>query len=278
MNVVSEIFDTVLHLLRSEALQEWGAWSYPLLMGLVILEGRMVTLLAAVAASLGYMQLPLVMISAIVGGIIADGLWYLLGYKYGKEPVLRYGRWLGLRRHHLEQLQGEMQAHEPRLLFFAKTFSVLVIPALVAAGMARMPFRRWFSIVLLGELLWVPALAVIAYQTTEVVRRVELGLHYLPLAGGLAFVVLMVTASRRMKARRADGRVARNRQGLGWRLPVSWTDAYISYQTEVAPILRSYGSIAACSFGQVFAPPRQATVAVRAAGRRGRRDVNYLSW
>lgn len=278
MNVVSEIFDTVLNLLRSDALQEWGVWSYPLLMVLVILEGRIVTLVAVVAASLGYMQLPLVMISAIIGGIIADGLWYLLGYKYGKEPVLRYGRWLGLRRHHLEQLEGEMQAHGPRLLFFAKAFSILVIPALVAAGMARVPFRRWFTIVLLGELLWVPALAVIGYQTTEVVRRVELGLHYLPLAGGLAFVVLMVTASRRMKARRADGRVARSRQGLGWRLPVSWPDAYISYQTEVAPILRSYGSIAACSLSQVVTPPRQALAVARASGRRGRRDVNYLSW
>ena len=87
MNVISEIFDTVFNLLRGEGLQEWGVWSYPLLTVLVILEGRIVTLLAAVAASLGYMRLPPVMISAIVGGIVADGLWYLLGYKYGKEPV-----------------------------------------------------------------------------------------------------------------------------------------------------------------------------------------------
>ncbi len=278
MNAVSEIFDAVLNLLRSEALQEWGFWSYPLMICLVILEGRMVTLLAAVAASLGYMQLPLVMISAIIGGIVADGLWYLLGYKYGKEPVLRYGRWLGLRRHHLERLQGEMQEHGPRLLFFAKAFSVLVIPALVAAGMTRVPFRRWFSIVLLGELLWVPALAVVGYQTTEVVRRVELGLHYLPLAGGAALAVLMLIAARRMKAGREGGRPVRSRQGVGWRLPVSWPDAYIAYQTEVAPILRSYGSIAAVSLSQVVSPLRQEMAVARVSGRRGYRDVYYRGW
>lgn len=278
MNVISEIFDTVFNLLRSEGLQEWGIWSYPLLTVLVIVEGRIVTLLAAVAASLGYMRLPLVMICAIVAGIVADGLWYLLGYKYGKEPVLRYGRWLGLRRHHLEQVEAEMQEHGPRLLFVAKAFGVFVIPVLVAAGMARLPFRRWFPIVLLGELVWVPALAVIGYQTTEVVRRVELGLHYLPLAGGAALLVLMLVAARRLKTGRAGVRVARSRQGVGWRLPVSWPDAYIAYQTEVAPILHSYGSIAAGSLSRVVSPLRPEMVAVRAAGRRGRRNAHFHLW
>ena len=279
MNVISEIFDTALNLLRSEGLQEWDVWSYPLLTGLVILEGRIVTLLAAVAASLGYMRLPLVMICAIVGGIVADGLWYLLGYKYGKEPVLRYGRWLGLRRHHLEQLQSEMQEHGPRLLFAAKAFSVLVIPVLVAAGMARVPFRRWFPIVLLGELLWVPALAVIGYQTTEVVRQVESGLHYLPLAGGLALLVLMLLAARRLKAGRSTKGATRRLHGAGWRLPVSWPDAYVSYHTEVAPILHNYGSMAAGSISHVVAPLRPELAMVRVAGRRGRRrDAYLLGW
>ncbi|MCY3709048.1 MAG: DedA family protein [Caldilineaceae bacterium] len=225
MNPISEIFDTVLNLLRSEGLEEWGVWSYPLLTVLVILEGRIVTLLAAVAASLGYMRLPLVMVCAIVGGIVADGLWYLIGYKYGNGPILRFGRWLGLRRHHLEQLQSEMRESGPRLLFAAKAFSVLVIPVLVAAGMARVPFRRWFPIVLLGELIWVPALAVIGYQTTEVVRRVELGLHYLPLAGGLALLILML-AARRLKSGRVGEKAAQPALAGGRKRSVSAPGAY----------------------------------------------------
>lgn len=227
MNAISEIFDTILNLLRSEGLQEWGAWSYPLLTALVIVEGRIVTLLAAVAASFGYMRLPLVMVCAIGGGIIADSLWYLLGYKYGKEPVLRYGRWLGLRRHHLEELQSEMQERGPRLLFVAKSFSVLVIPVLVAAGIARVPFRRWFPIVLLGELIWVPALGFIGFQTTEVVRHVELGLHYLPLAGGLGLLILLLLAARRLKAGRLRERAAETLTA-GRKGPASWPDAYVS--------------------------------------------------
>ena len=213
MTPIYEIIDTVSELLRGEGLQEWGAWIYPIFTALVIIEGRIVTLLAAVASSAGYMRLPLVMVCAVVGGLVADSLWYLLGYRFGEEHILRYGRWLGLRRCHLEQVLTGIQERGPMVLTVAKFSSVLVIPALVAAGVARVPFRRWFPIVLLGELLWVTALAVIGFQTAEVVRRVEMGLQYLPVAGlGLALLALMLIVGRRLSAglfREGDAKSAR---------------------------------------------------------------------
>ena len=202
MNVITDILDTLLNLLRSEGMQEWGAWSYPLLVVLVIIEGPIVTLLASVAASVGYMRLPLVMVSALVGSAIADTLWYYLGYTHSEERILRYGRWLGLRRHHVEQLQKEMHQHAPKLLFVAKFVSVLATPTLIAAGLARVPFRRWFPIVFLGELIWVAVLAFIGSRAAEVVRPVELGLHYLPLVGGLALLILLPLVARRLKSSR----------------------------------------------------------------------------
>ena len=202
MNTIADLLATIIDFMRSQGLQEWGVWSYPLLVLLVIIEGPVVTLLAAVAASLGYMRLPLVMLCALVGSAIADAFWYTLGYMHAEERILRYGRWLGLRRHHVEQLQTEMQLHAPKLLFFAKFVAVLATPTLIAAGLARVPFRRWFPIVFLGELIWVAVLVFIGYQASEVVRKVELGLHYLPLVGGLALLVLVLVAARRLKSGR----------------------------------------------------------------------------
>lgn len=202
MNAIADLLATIVDFLRSQGLQEWGFWSYPLLVLLVIIEGPIVTLLAAVAASLGYMRLPLVMLCALVGSAIADTFWYMLGYMHAEERILRYGRWLGLRRHHVEQLQTDMQLHAPKLLFFAKFVAVLATPTLIAAGLARVPFRRWFPIVFLGELIWVVVLVFIGYQASEVVRKVELGLHYLPLVGALALLALVLVAARRLKSGR----------------------------------------------------------------------------
>ena len=279
MTPIFEFFDTISELLRSEGLQEWGVWSFPLLTALVIIEGRIVTLLAAVAASVGYMRLPLVMVCAIVGGVVADSLWYLLGYKNAKGSLLRYGRWLGLRRHHLEQLQAEMQVRGPRLLFVAKSLSVLVIPALVAAGMARVPFRRWFPIVLVGELLWVTALAVIGFQATEVVRGVELGLHYLPLAGGLALLIVILVAARRLKSGRLREGATQTPHGAGRERLTSSPDAYAARHKEPAPILHNYGSIAADGFINVVAPRRPEVAVARVAGSKGhQRDAHLSGW
>ncbi len=199
MNAITDILDGLLTLLRSEGLQEWGAWSYLLLIILVIVEGPIVTLVGAVAASMGYMRLPLVVFSVLTGSAIADSIWYYLGYTHTEERILRYGRWLGLSRDHLDTLQREMRQHAPKLLLLAKFTSVLAIPTLVAAGLARVPFRRWFPIVFLGEIVWVTALAFIGFQATEVVRRVELGLHYLPLLGVGALLILLLVVSHRLK-------------------------------------------------------------------------------
>lgn len=204
MNAISEILDPLFNLLHNEGLQEWGAWSYLLLVILVIVEGPIVTLLGAAAASAGYMRLPLVMGSVLVGSAIADSVWYYLGYVHAEERALRYGRWLGLRRYHLQHLQEEMQQHAQKLLLLAKFTSVLAIPTLMAAGLARVPFRRWFPIVFLVEMVWVLVLMFIGFQATEVVRRVELGLHYLPLAGGLALFVILFIVSRRLRAVRVE--------------------------------------------------------------------------
>ena len=176
-----------------------------------------------------------------------------------------------------------MREHGPRLLFVAKAFSVLVIPVLVAAGMARVPFRRWFPIVLLGELVWVPALAVIAFQTTEVVRRVELGLHYLPLAGGAALLVLVLVGARRLKAGRVqvEGVSSEDNLAIGWRLPLSWPDAYVSLITR--RLLR-FCTITAVSqleaSADVVAPLRPGLATVRVCRTKGPppRCCIYLGW
>ena len=199
------MLDSFLTLLRSEGLPEWGGWIYALLVVLVIIEGPIVTLLAAVAASAGYMRLPLVMVSALVGSAIADSFWYYLGYAHAEGRILRYARWLGLRAHHLEYLQEEMQQHASKLLFFAKFFSVMTTPTIIVAGMARVPLRRWFPIVFLVELIWVTGLTFIGFRAAAVARQVELGLHYLPLLGGLVLLVLVLVVSRRLKQRRPGG-------------------------------------------------------------------------
>ncbi len=177
---------------------EWGSWSYLALALLVAVEGPVATLLGAAAASAGVMRPDLVFLAASAGNLTADSLWYLVGYAGKIEWLFRFGQRLGLNRHHLEQLEKMMQTHSIRVLFFAKLSMSLMIPSLVAAGLVRVPWRRWFPAVFGGELIWTGALVLIGYFATEAIKQIEQGLEYLILIGTIAFVVFIVVLSRRM--------------------------------------------------------------------------------
>ena len=98
-----------------------------------------------------------------LGNLTADTLWYLLGYTGNIDAALRLGHWAGFRRKHVDRLTGAMQAHGLKILFFAKLTAGFMIPALIAAGLARLPWKRWFPVLLLGEMIWTGILIVIGF-------------------------------------------------------------------------------------------------------------------
>jgi membrane protein DedA with SNARE-associated domain len=186
---------TFLHISQ---LSEWGLWTYMVLALLVAVEGPIATLLGAAAASAGVMRPIPVFIAASTGNLLADTLWYLLGYAGKIEWLLRFGRRLGISHELLHRLQYGMQKHAAKILFFAKLSVSLVIPSLIAAGLVKARWRSWFPAVFCAEMIWTGSLLLIGYYATEAIKRVEQGLEYVILGGSLTFVVCMLWLGRRI--------------------------------------------------------------------------------
>ena len=140
---------TVLHSLYSIPGQTapWAGWAYILLAILVAVEGPVITLAGAVAASTGYLNPILVFIAAAIGNLIADTLWYSLGYLGKIEWLLRYGGKLGIKETTLARLQTDVHDHIRKILFIAKLTLGFVVPTLIAAGLAG----RWVPFDLPGH-------------------------------------------------------------------------------------------------------------------------------
>ncbi len=189
---------TVLHALRSGQIPELGYWTYLILFVMVAFEGTFAILLGAAAASAGLMRPVPVFFTAAAGNLTADCLWYLLGYFGKTEWIYHFGRRLGVRPQLIERLKSALMKHATKVMFLAKVTSSFVIPALVTAGLLRIPFRRWFPYFIISETLWTGSLVLIGYYATESIKRVEQGLHYVFLAIPLVFVVFMIVAGRRL--------------------------------------------------------------------------------
>jgi membrane protein DedA with SNARE-associated domain len=184
--------------IRSGHLPQLGFWTYIILALLVAVEGPIATLLGAAAASAGLMRPMPVFIAAATGNLTADSLWYTLGYLGKTDWILRFGRRLGLRESLINHLKQNMLTHATKVLFLAKLTVSFVIPSLIAAGLLRIPWKRWFPALVLAETLWTGSLLLIGYYTTEALKRVEQRVEYAVLIASIAFVIFVILAGRRL--------------------------------------------------------------------------------
>ncbi len=180
-----------LHLF-SDSIQPLGSLAYILFALLVAIEGPLTTLAGALAASAGYLNPILVFVFASLGNLTADTLWYSIGYMGKTEWLVKYGSWLGIKEAFITRLQKDIHAHIHKILFIAKLTLGLVIPTLIAAGLARVPFKRWFGVLFTAECIWTGSLVVVGYYFGYMIQRIETNLRWISLAGAVIAIVLVV--------------------------------------------------------------------------------------
>jgi len=105
---------------------------------------------------------------------------------------------LGVSPSLIEHLKRNMLKHATRVMFLAKITVSFVIPALITAGLLRVPWKRWFPYFVVAEALWTGTLVFIGFYTTESLKRVQEGVEYIGLGVSIAFVIVMFLLGRRL--------------------------------------------------------------------------------
>jgi membrane protein DedA with SNARE-associated domain len=198
MNSFFHLLQSFVLAMKSGHLPQLGYWTYLVLAFLVAIEGPVATLLGAAAASAGLMRPWLVFLAAATGNLTADSLWYSLGYAGKLEWVMHFGRRLGLHPNILERLEQGMHEHAAKILFIAKLTVSFMIPSLIAAGLVKVRWRRWFPALFAGEMIWTGSLMLVGYFATEAIKQVQQGVEYLILGLSLVFIVFILLIGRRV--------------------------------------------------------------------------------
>jgi membrane protein DedA with SNARE-associated domain len=180
--------DTAIHL---------GTWGYVILAVLVMIEGPVATLVGAGAASAGLLNPVSVFVSAAIGNLTGDVLWYSLGRLGKTEWLLRHGRWLGLTKASIDLMEGRVRANARKIIFIAKLTLVFTIPALVATGISRVRLRKWLPVDMIAEGIWTGALVAGGYYASGYILRLEHGLRLiLMIASPLLFLISLTLIKR----------------------------------------------------------------------------------
>lgn len=204
MEVIDELLQAFWLNLQNGQLSHLGIWVYVLLAVVVAVEGPIATLLAAAAASAGYLRVNTVVVSAFVGNLIADLCWYLLGYVGKIDWMMRFGKRFGLTSQYMERTRQELENNAPKLLIIAKLTAAFTIPMLITAGLARLPLKRWLPGYAIAEVIWTGCLILIGFYATEAISRFEYGLRGLSIVAGLLFLIAGILFVRRTLRSRAS--------------------------------------------------------------------------
>lgn len=168
-------------------------WHYLWFGALVFMEGPTTTIAGAVLAATGLLDPWKVFWTAVLANLAADAFWF------------RVGRWVSERGHWMEKvekryplvrpLERKLRERAVAFLLFAK-FTLSGVPALIAAGIARVPWRKLLGAVLLGEISWIAFLTFIGYVLWDKMTYLAVGFRVAAVVGFVVFVFVITRAAR----------------------------------------------------------------------------------
>jgi membrane protein DedA with SNARE-associated domain len=140
---------------------------------------------AGLLASTGHLNL----VAAIVAGGLANLVGSLIAYglaaRFGEPLLLGPGRYIGIRRHHLEMADGWFQSWGLLAVFIGRVLPVIRTYISFPAGLARIDVLRFSVLTLVGALPWCAALALAGY---------ELGQNYDRISGPIEKIAIAIAA------------------------------------------------------------------------------------
>jgi membrane protein DedA with SNARE-associated domain len=173
--------DNVLQLIQSH-----GLW---LLAPFAIVEGPIVTVIAAYLARLGYMNVWGVYAVCVVSDVVGDVMYYAIG-RYGTHLLPeRWLVWLGLNQARQLTLTDHFAHKGGRTLLFGKWTHSTGLPIMLASGLARMNFAAYLGYNIVGSIPKTALFVALGYfighayaSIDTYIARISLGLLAVALA------------------------------------------------------------------------------------------------
>jgi membrane protein DedA with SNARE-associated domain len=168
-------------------LHHYGYW---MMVPLMILEGPIVTVIAAMLASLGAFNVFLVLIFSILGDVIGDVALYALGYRFGMGFVRHVGKYMGITEKLVLRMQEYFKKHGGKTIFAVKSTTGLCWATFTAAGVAKMDFRNFLKNSIYGGIVWSGFLVAMGYFYGYLWRDIK---QYIQWVGWIIFAVVAVS-------------------------------------------------------------------------------------
>jgi membrane protein DedA with SNARE-associated domain len=189
------VLETILHPLITFVTTTIGGYGAPAVFVLMLLESMGVLIpseaispFAGYLVSEGKMGFPAAVTAGVLGNLAGSWIAYAIGLRGGREIWFRYGKYVGVRAHHLTVAEKWFDRYGELTVFISRCLPVVRTFISFPAGTARMNFAKFTIYTLLGCIPWVFALTYLGYTLGENWETIGDYLHYLDYAVAIALL------------------------------------------------------------------------------------------
>jgi len=154
----------------SELLHSYG---YALIFVGTLAEGETLLMLGGYFAHQGYLALGPVIVTAFIGAVCGDQLFFWIGRHHAKRLLGRFPKL----RDKVNVALHRIESHQVKVVLCMRFLWGLRIALPIALGLSNMATKRYFWLNIASAAVWSMVFAVIGFGAGELVRRLEADLH-----------------------------------------------------------------------------------------------------
>lgn len=197
---MKQIIEFIQHIVSS--------MGYPGLFALIMLESTLVPIpselvmpFAGYLASTGRFSLAVILVINSTAALLGSGLCYWIGKAGGKPLLVKYGKFIGVRKKDIEKTEAYFARHGKATILISRFLPVIRHIISIPAGIARMPLPAFFLQTFIGATIWGSVLILIGYELGNWAVIAE-KLKHVDLLIGLGIVALLLALGIRFVLRR----------------------------------------------------------------------------
>lgn len=184
-----------------------ATYGYLAILVITFIEGETIVILAGVAAHLGFLDVTWVIATAVAGSFSGDQLWYYVGRHWGPKIIARRISW----QEGAQKVYKHLDRHQYWLILTFRFYYGLRNVTPFVVGSAHIPRLRFFSLNLIGAIVWAITFTYIGYGLGEAASQLFIddfkryGLYFLGVLLLIGFSVWLVTLIRHRRKAKQHG-------------------------------------------------------------------------
>ena len=151
----------------------------------------------------GNLSLPGIIVAGVVGDMAGASIAYSIGYYGSQELLERQGSKLHVSASGIDRAHRGFERYGSPVIFVSRLLPFIRAAFPYAAGVAKMPFGRFFAFATLGSIVWIGGLGVLGRAVGSNWQTWRHHLEYVDYVGAallviaIAYLIVRITRSRR---------------------------------------------------------------------------------